>query len=151
MSSSSKVSVTQRALNLQAEIKDYFYKNEYKIICDITTITAKNNPLKYICKCGTEKNKAYKEILSRACRECNNKKLKETPDIENVVYPTDDPEEKWAPVEGGFISSNGRACNVNGKILVRDEKNRFYGNFCSCCNCVSIPGILFLSLSPTNL
>lgn len=121
-----KISVTQRALNLQTEIQDYFDKNSYKMICDITAITAKNNPLKYICKCGTEKNKAYKEILSRACRDCNNKKLKETPTLENVVYPTDDPEEKWAPIESGFISSKGRACNVNGKMLTRDEKNRYY-------------------------
>lgn len=111
---------------LQEEILKYFEEHKYQLISDITKITAKNNSLNYICKCGNEKHKSYKDILLKNCRECNNIKLKYKPSENEIIYPTDDPDEKWAPIEGGFISNKGRACNVFGKILSKDEKGRYY-------------------------
>jgi hypothetical protein len=117
---------TERAKTLQQEILNYFNQNKYHLISDITTVTAKNNSLHYTCNCGEEKNKSYKDILLKGCRGCKNLNLKEKPSEHNKNYPTDDPDEKWAPTEGGFISSKGRACNVYGKILSMDEKGRYF-------------------------
>ena len=80
----------EKKLILQNEITTYFNDRQYKLITDVTTIVAKKNPLEYICLCGSEKHKAFKEILSRNCRECENKKLKELP-TDMTVCPNEKP------------------------------------------------------------
>jgi len=112
---------------LHNEINNYFNDKGYKLLITLDNITAKNQPLQYICCCGAEKHKAFKEILSRNCRECKNKKLTEV-STNFSVCPTDNPNEKWAPIEGGFISDKGRACNVFGKLLTIDDRGRYYIN-----------------------
>jgi len=112
---------------LHNEINNYFNDKGYKLLITLDNITAKNQPLQYICCCGTEKHKAFKEILSRNCRECKNKKLTEV-STNFSVCPTDNPDEKWISIEGGFISNKGRACNVFGKLLTMEERGRYFIN-----------------------
>jgi hypothetical protein len=70
-----------RKEQLHSEINQYFIDNNYKFekYFDLSTITAKYQSLKYICKCGTSKIKAFKEILSRECRECKTNIFKQIP------------------------------------------------------------------------
>jgi len=112
---------------LHNEINNYFNDKGYKLLITLDNITAKNQPLQYICCCGAEKHKAFKEILSRNCRECKNKKLTEV-STNFSVCPTDNPDEKWISIEGGFISNKGRACNVFGKLLTMEERGRYFIN-----------------------
>ena len=120
---------------LHSEIQDYFRDNDYKFEedFDLSLITAKNQSLRYICKCGTSKKKAFKEILSRECRECKTNKFKEIPtdySVLNEIKLVKDPRslegEEWKAIIGGFISSKGRASNIYGKELVADERGRYY-------------------------
>ena len=46
--------------------------------------------------------KLYKDFKRRGCRYCNSEKLKKIP---TLFKPNDTPHEKWAPIEGGWISS----------------------------------------------
>jgi hypothetical protein len=78
---------------LHYEINQYFIDNNYSFEkdFDLSIITAKNQSLRYICKCGTFKTKAFKEILSRECRNCKTKLFKQIPKdcliIQNLIYP----------------------------------------------------------------
>jgi hypothetical protein len=112
---------------LHKEIIDYFVSNGCVFTNEFSLekITAKNQPLEYVCNCETIKHKAFKEILSRNCRECQNEKLKQAPKKSTVITPLN-PSEIWNPVDGGFISSLGRCCNVFGKLLIADERGRYY-------------------------
>lgn len=117
----------QRIINLRQEILDYFEKHKYDLKTNINTITAKANSLHYICCCGKEKHKSYKEILIKNCNGCNSILLKQKPTtIDENKLPSKLPDEIWTCVEGGFISSKGRACNVNYKILEMDEQDRYF-------------------------
>lgn len=120
-----RISKEQLKLNLHTEIENYFNDKCYKLLITLDDITAKNQPLHYICCCGAEKHKAFKEILSRNCRECKNKVLTEIPD-DTDICPNDIRGETWRPVQGGFISDKGRACNAFGKLLTMDEKGRYF-------------------------
>jgi hypothetical protein len=122
-----RVSKEQLKLNLHNEINNYFNDKGYKLLINLDNITAKQNPLHYVCCCGAEKHKAFKDILRKNCRECNNKKLTEFSN-DFSVCPKDLPNEKWAQVEGGFISNIGRACNTFGKLLTLEERGRYYIN-----------------------
>ena len=120
--STGKLTLKQK---LHSEIENYFNDKDYKLLIALDNITAKNQPLHYICCCGAEKHKAFKEILTRNCRECKNKALTETPNNINVC-PRDIPDEIWKETEGGFISNKGRACNAFGKLLTMDERGRYF-------------------------
>jgi hypothetical protein len=120
-----RISKVQIKLNLHNEINSYFNNKGYKLLIDLDNITAKNQPLHYICCCGTEKHKAFKEILTRNCRQCKDSLLKDIPN-DISICPSDVHNELWKPVEGGFISSKGRACNSYGKLLTIDEKGRYF-------------------------
>jgi hypothetical protein len=113
-----------RVVVLQNNIQELFNNRAYKLLSDITTITNKNTKINYICLCEKEKHKSYRCILINECRHCNSIKLKTLPT--EINHPIDDPEEKWMPTTGGFVSDKGRACNINGKILKPDEKGRCY-------------------------
>ena len=115
---------TQR---LHKEIVEYFVSNGCVFTNDfnLEKITAKNQPLEYVCNCETIKHKAFKEILSRNCRQCQNEKLRETPKESTITTPLN-PAEIWKPIDGGFISSLGRCCNAFGKLLTIDERGRYY-------------------------
>jgi hypothetical protein len=117
----------QKQAELHTEINSYFKEKGYTLLKSLTGITAKRQPLHYMCCCGAEKHKAFKEILRRNCRECNNKKLTKIPD-DFSICPKDIPEEKWAQLEGGFVSDKGRACNAFGKLLTIEERGRYYLN-----------------------
>lgn len=117
----------QRILNLRQEILDYFEKHNYALKTDINTITAKANSLHYICCCSKEKHKSYKEILIKNCSGCNSIFAKQKPTkIDENKLPSKLPDEIWTCVEGGFISSKGRACNIHYKLLEMDEQHRYF-------------------------
>jgi len=118
---------TTKIQRLHKEMIDYFFSNGcvFTKEFDLEKITAKNQPLEYVCNCNTVKHKAFKEILSRNCRQCQNEKLKQAPKKSIVITPLN-PEEIWRPIDGGFISSLGRCCNTFGKLLVFDERGRYY-------------------------
>jgi len=117
----------QKQAELHIEINAYFKDKGYILLKSLKDITAKRQPLHYTCCCGTEKHKAFKEILRRNCRECNNQKLTKVSD-DFSVCPKDIIGEKWAQIEGGFISDKGRACNTFGKLLTIEERGRYYLN-----------------------
>ncbi len=110
---------------LQEQIKTTFETLSYTLITPLEQIKAKTNHIEYICYCENLKNKTVKDVLEACCRECNNKKLKEIP-TDYSICPTNLPNEEWKAVQGGFISSLGRAINVFGKELTMDEKGRYY-------------------------
>jgi hypothetical protein len=117
----------QRIFNLRQEILDYFEKHNYTLKTDINTITAKANSLNYICCCGKEKHKSYKDMLLKNCNGCNSLLLKQKPtDIDENKLPSKLENEIWIQTDGGFISSKGRACNIHYKLLDMDEKCRFF-------------------------
>lgn len=117
----------QRILNLRQEILDYFGRHNYVLKSDINTITAKANSLHYICCCGKEKHKSYKEILIKNCNGCNSILAKQKPTtIDESKLPCKLQDEIWTCIDGGFISSKGRACNIHYKLLDIDEKNRYF-------------------------
>jgi hypothetical protein len=122
-----RISKEQLKLNLHNEIKSYFNDKGYKLLITLDNITAKHQALHYICCCGTEKHKAFKEILTRNCRQCKDKVLTKIPNNTDVC-PNDDSNEIWKETEGGFVSNKGRACNAFGKLLTLDERGRYYIN-----------------------
>jgi hypothetical protein len=123
----SKMKKEDKASLLREEILSYFEQNSYNIKSDIYSITSKSQPLTYICKCLEEKTKTYKDILRRECRTCKQKKHYEVP-TDYSVCPSDNSDEKWVAIEGGFISNLGNAINFEGKKMTLDEKGRYY--FC---------------------
>ena len=112
---------------LHEEILSYFNSNKYIIKSAINTITSKSQPISYVCKCQEEKVKTYKDMLRRECRTCKNNKHSETP-TDYSVCPSNNSDEKWIALEGGFISNLGNAINFSGKELTLDEKGRYYIN-----------------------
>jgi hypothetical protein len=113
---------------LHSEINQYFIDNNYSFEkdFDLSIITAKNQSLQYICKCGTFKTKAFKEILSRECRNCKTKLFKQIPKDCLIIQNLLQSEEECVPVVGGFITNKGRAFNILGKELTIDEKGRYH-------------------------
>ena len=84
--------------------------------CVLTYYVKKSEKLKYICKCGIEKEKLYKDFMkNKQCRTCTDKKLKEIP-IENEY--TDENGEIWKAIKGGWISDKGNCKNTLNKTLV---------------------------------
>ncbi len=112
---------------LREEIINYFNSNSYIIKSDISTLTSKAQPITYICKCKEEKVKTYKDMLIRECRTCRNNKHYEVP-TNYSVCPSNNSDEKWAAIEGGFVSNLGNAINFEGKELTLDERGRYYLN-----------------------
>lgn len=112
--------------NLQKELLNHFEENKYNLITPINEIKS-STVIQYICKCGNEKNKMFKDIKRRGCRDCNNLKLKEIPTDFSVI-PEEFKNEKWAPIIGGFISDKGKCINSHGKLLTPDEKGRYFTN-----------------------
>ena len=117
----------ERVQNLHLLIRSTFDNLGYTLISNLESdnISTKSRFVKYICWCGEEKHKYVKDALEAKCRGCTNKKLKEIP-TDISVCPSDNKEEKWIPIKGGFISSLGRGCNVFGKILTPDEDFCYY-------------------------
>lgn len=117
----------QRIINLRQEILDYFERHKYALKTDINSINAKANSLHYICCCGKEKHKSYKDMLIKNCNGCNSILLKQKPNqIDEDKLPPKLENEIWIQTDGGFISSKGRACNIHYKLLDMDEKCRFF-------------------------
>lgn len=123
---SSLTKTEQKALDLRKEIFTYFENNKYLIKTDINTISAKSHSINYICSCGKEKHKSYKDMLLKPCKYCKNKNLKEKHEIDETKLPSLLEGEKWEPIEGGFISNKGRACNTSYKLLEIDERDRYF-------------------------
>ena len=81
--------------------------------CKLIEFVSKSVPMTYICRCGEQKKKLYKDYIKRGCRSCNIKALKEA-----KTEHDDSDGQIWKPVPGGgFISSWGNAKNNNGMIL----------------------------------
>jgi len=112
--------------SLQKELLNHFEENKYILITPINEIKS-NNIVEYTCKCGNKKNKFFKDIKKRGCRDCNNLKLKEIPTDFSVI-PEEFKNEKWAPIIGGFISDKGKCINSHGKLLTPDERGRYFTN-----------------------
>lgn len=112
--------------NLQNELLEHFKENNYSLITPINEIKSAT-VVQYTCKCGNEKNKIFKDLKRRGCRDCNNLKLKEVPTDLSLI-PEEFKNEKWAPIIGGFISDKGKCINAHGKLLTPDEKGRYFTN-----------------------
>lgn len=83
--------------------------------CELIYFERKTIKLKYICACGIEKERLYKDFMrNKECRTCKEKKLKEKP-ISNDE--NNENGEIWKPVVGGWVSNLGNAKNALGKIL----------------------------------
>ena len=118
---------SEKEKQLREEILSYLNSNNYVIKSDINTLTSKVQPITYICKCKEEKVKTYKDMLRRECRTCKNNKHYEIPK-DYSVCPSDNSDEKWVAMEGGFISNLGNAINFEGKQLTLEERGRYYLN-----------------------
>jgi hypothetical protein len=112
--------------NLQKELLEHFIENNYTLITPITEIKS-STVVEYTCKCGNNKNKLFKDLKRRGCRDCNNLKLKEVPTDLSII-PEEFKNEKWAPIVGGFISDKGKCINSHGKLLTPDERGRYFTN-----------------------
>ncbi len=110
--------------NIQNELLEHFKENNYTLITPINEIKS-STIVEYTCKCGNEKNKIFRDLKRRGCRECNNLKLKEVPSDTSVI-PQEFKDEKWVPIIGGFISDKGKCINAHGKLLTPDEKGRYF-------------------------
>lgn len=96
--------------------------------CKVISSEIKNNkePIEYICKCGEIKKKTFSDFKRRGCRTCNSKKLTVKEEKEEYF---ENGEELWKPVQGGWISSFGRAKNNNGILLkLCETKYRYHLN-----------------------
>jgi hypothetical protein len=84
--------------------------------CKLVYFDKKTIKLKYICCCGIEKEKLYKDFMkNKECRTCKEKKLKEKP-LEDDYIDSENGE-IWKPIIGGWISNFGNAKNALGKNL----------------------------------
>ena len=111
----------QTSTNIIEDIKEK-YKDIYNVFkeknCELIFFVKKTIKLKYICACGIEKERLYKDFArGKECRTCKDKKLKEKPIDINEENITVDGEEIWKTVFGGWVSSFGNAKNSLGKIL----------------------------------
>jgi hypothetical protein len=88
--------------------------------------------IKYICKCGAEKEKRFDCFTSAntkrsGCRTCNMSIRREKPadikDFDNNIEG-----EVWKTIPGGYICNLGRFRNIEGKITSVDEKYRVFIN-----------------------
>jgi hypothetical protein len=112
--------------NLQKELLEHFTENNYTLITPINEIKS-STVVVYTCKCGNNKNKLFKDLKRRGCRDCNNLKLKEVPTDLSII-PEEFKNEKWSPIVGGFISDKGKCINSHGKLLTPDERGRYFTN-----------------------
>lgn len=96
--------------------------------CKLTYFVKKTIKLKFICSCGIEKERLYKDFMrGRECRTCKEKKLKEKPNDQDFIDV--DTGEYWKPITGGWISNFGNAKNALGKILkLCPSKYRYHIN-----------------------
>jgi hypothetical protein len=79
--------------NLQTELLEYFNENNYTLITPVNEIKSAT-VVQYICKCGNEKNKIFRDLKRRGCRDCNNLKLKEVP-TDTSIIPEEFKNERW--------------------------------------------------------
>lgn len=96
--------------------------------CSLTYYEKKTVKLKYICKCGLEKEKMYSDFIkNKTCRSCTTKKIKEKPESEEIVDELTG--EIWKPISGGWISNFGNCKSFLGKFLTLcPTKFRFHVN-----------------------
>ncbi len=99
-------------------LKDKF-PDIYKLFEDkeyiLTYFTKKSEKLKYICKCGIEKERLFKDFMkNKNCRTCIGQKFKEIPNEKEYV---DENGELWKPITGGWISDKGNCKNALNKLL----------------------------------
>lgn len=107
--------MTDNSKNLKDKFPDIHELFESKE-CLLTHFVKKSEKLKFICKCGIEKERLFKDFMkNKQCRTCTDKKLKEIPDEEEY---TDDNGELWKPIQGGWISDGGNCKNALNKILI---------------------------------
>lgn len=98
--------------------------------CKVISTEIKNNrePIEYICKCGEIKKKIFSDFKRRGCRTCNSKNLI-VKEEKTEYFDNQNNEELWRPVQGGWISSFGRAKNNNGVMLkLCETKYRYHLN-----------------------
>jgi len=85
--------------------------------CLLTNFTKNDEKLKFICKCGVEKERTFKDhkdllTKKKECQTCRTKKLaNEKPSEENIVDP--ETGETWIPIVGGWVSNLGKAKNFD--------------------------------------
>jgi len=104
-------------MQTEQELKDNFpdiYNTFEEKGCKLKFFKKKTDKLKYICACGIEKEKLYKDFTkNKKCRTCTNVELKEKPSDEE--YTDELTGEHWKPIVGGWISNFGNAKNSLGK------------------------------------
>lgn len=110
--------------NLEEEYK----KRNCTILTDLKTIKLSKDKIKYICACGEEKEKLKTDFLkNKECRTCKTLKFKSTIVDETFdgFIPDDSDTEQWKKIQGGWISSEGNALNVYGKVMKLDSAGRY--------------------------
>jgi hypothetical protein len=110
------------------DIINIFEERNCRIISELVN---KQTPITYICVCGEQKTKKYKDFKDTVgCRTCISKKANDE-DYESEAGRTEiDPVsgEIWKRIKGGWISSIGRCRNMFDCILDPDEKCRYNVN-----------------------
>jgi len=130
-----KKELTGHRLVKQQELIEYitrfFEKHNYKIQdnFDISNYSNKKKSLPHIRDCGHLSNKCFQDIETdidkNICQECKSNKLKTKAETLPSFLPNNIEGEEWKAIEGGFISSRGRAYSSIGTPLQLDERGRY--------------------------
>lgn len=95
--------------------------------CVLLSFTKTSEKIKYVCKCGIEKQKLLHDFFRKNCRTCREKKLKEIPKKLPEVVDENMDQEIWIPIKGGYISNFGNAKNaLNQSLKLCQTKFRFH-------------------------
>jgi hypothetical protein len=124
-------SLQQRLDTLRMEITTHFKNQGFTLLTNIDEVSRKDHSLSYVCKCGNERKQSYKDMIRKnaECRGCKSHNFKSNALITPTdfsVCPTDDPNEIWYAIPGGFVSNKKRCCNFSGRIMTQDERQRVY-------------------------
>lgn len=96
--------------------------------CKIINIVNRTSPITYICSCGKERSQTFRDFKRRNCRNCKtmNIQYEKVNDIKSEEVKIDNTGEVWKRIQGGWISSFGRAKNLNDKILTLCQRKFRY-------------------------
>lgn len=95
----------------EKDILDLFEERGYEMLEYIS----RSKNITYICACGEKKSKRLRDIKTRMCRSCKtNLSIADMKAQDAIDKKTG---EIWKSIEGGAISSFGRARNNLGQIL----------------------------------
>lgn len=102
------------------------------IITPYNQLVSSNSTIEYTCNpCSQHKIKKLKEAMDENCRACKGLKLQAVPTDEKVLEAALgsqglQPDEVFFPIEGAWLSNQGRCVSALGKLLTLDDKGRYH-------------------------